>query len=371
MQLIRQLGLALLGAQLFFESSIAVAHNSYQPEIKKRAPPEVENWALYKYWNSQIETSPYFCEAGFSADTGSLSRSGNVRSLSWGIGNCEEKIVSWDFKQTPIAKGEVSIWKATLKVKNSDGTEKSSKEVALKRGSDARGILFGANVQQKLSDNDNILGALEAVVQNDEDGDPEWGNSIMPFVQASSLEKNLDSYSTQSLVNDAFKQILTAVSVVHGEGIMHRDLKPENFLVDGSILKLIDFDTAFEGDSTNAFNVGTRTYAAPEIVAMKTPSGGGYTKKIDVFSLGMTFLVMSVTDLQDDDTRFLLWKELIEPNGELWPTVAKVSTLLKEKSYDVFSDNENLLTVISTALCTPDDRYDDASAFQTAFNAAI
>jgi hypothetical protein len=104
---------------------------------------------------------------------------------------------------------------------------------------------------------------------------------------------------------------------------------------------------------------------------MKTPSGGGYTKKIDVFSLGITFLVMSVTDLQDDDTRFLLWKELIEPNGALWPSVDTVSTLLKKKGYDVFSDNDNLLTVISTALCTPDDRYDDASAFQTVFNAAV
>lgn len=263
MQLLKQFGLALLGAQLLFESSIAVPHNRYQPEIKKRVPPEVENWALYKYWNYQIEISPYFCEAGFSADEGYLSRSGNVRSLTWGIGNCEEKIVSWDYKQTPIAKGEVSIWKATLKVKDSDGNEKSSKEVALKRGNDARGILFGANLQQKFSGNENILGALEAVVQTDEDGEPGWGNSIMPIVQASSLEKNLDSYSTQSAVNDAFKQILTAVSAVHAEGIMHRDLKPENFLVDGSILKLIDFDTAYDGESTYAWNVGTRTYAAP------------------------------------------------------------------------------------------------------------
>ena len=82
--------------------------------------------------------------------------------------------MSWDFKQTPIAKGEVSTWIATLKVKNSDDTEKFSKEVVLKRGSDARRILFGANLQQKLSGNDNILGALEAVVRNNEDGDPEW-----------------------------------------------------------------------------------------------------------------------------------------------------------------------------------------------------
>lgn len=102
---------------------------------------------------------------------------------------------------------------------------------------------------------------------------------------------------------------------------------------------------------------------------MRMPTvGDGYNKQVDVFSLGMTFLVMSVSDLQNSDNRFLLWKDLIEPDGNLWPSADKVGEILAQKDYGVFSGNDNLRQVIAKALCSPTERYSDAGAFQSAFN---
>lgn len=109
-----------------------------------------------------------------------------------------------------------------------------------------------------------------------------------------------------------------------------------------------------------------------EIIAMRMPTGGdGYNKQVDVFSIGMTYLVMSESSLQNSDNRFLLWKDLIEPNGKLWPSAGEVAKILAGKNYGTFSGNDNLLQVIAKALCSPTERYADAGAFQSAFEGAV
>lgn len=108
-----------------------------------------------------------------------------------------------------------------------------------------------------------------------------------------------------------------------------------------------------------------------EIVAPNAKSGGSYTNKVDTFSIAMTFLVMSVPELRDATIRFELWKNLIEPKAnELWPSADTVASILSAKNYDVFSGNDNLLTVLSNALCEPNTRYDPQS-FQSAFENAV
>lgn len=128
-------------------------------------------------------------------------------------------------------------------------------------------------------------------------------------------------------------------------------------------------------DLSNAFTQPETNVPDLELVSWGTrsegkPNGGPYTNKVDTFSMGMTFLVMSVTDLQDQDNRFDLWRNLIQPNGQLWPSADTVASILKEKNYGVFSGNDNLLNVISKALCEPDTRYDPQS-FHSAFEGAV
>lgn len=363
MNIFNRFSLALLSTHLLFAAGTAVPYHRHK--LAKRLPTD---WKLYNDWNYQLETIPYICEEAAEGDVGTFDRS--TRTLTWATDSCGEMVATWD--KVPIAKGEVSVYKGTLQTKK-DGEVESTQDVVVKRGlsESTSAIIYGASLQIELGNNDNILGALGAVVSNDGDA----GNAIMPYISGSSLEQNFGSFSDQSSVNSAFKQILNAVSAVQKAGIIHRDLKPENFLLDGSTLKLIDFDTATKATSSSAFTVGTRTYAAPEIVSWGTkfedkPNGGPYTNKVDTFSIGMTFLVMSVADLQNEDNRFDLWRNLIQPNGQLWPSADTVASILKGKNYGVFNGNDNLLNVISKALCEPDTRYDPQS-FQSAFEGVV
>lgn len=104
----------------------------------------------------------------------------------------------------------------------------------------------------------------------------------------------------------------------------------------------------------------------PEILAMKSDTGKTYDCRVDTFSLAMTFMVMSVTELRDSTPRYLLWKDVIVPNDKLWPSADEVADVLKARNYAVFSGNDALLNVIAKALCTPSERY-DPQGFQSAF----
>jgi mitogen-activated protein kinase kinase len=72
---------------------------------------------------------------------------------------------------------------------------------------------------------------------------------------------------------------------------MHRDIKPSNVLVNSKgQIKLCDFGVSseLEGSVADTF-VGTGTYMAPERI-----SGGQYTVKSDVWSVGLTIMELAI-----------------------------------------------------------------------------
>ncbi|KAG5761565.1 hypothetical protein H9Q72_010336 [Fusarium xylarioides] len=319
-------------------------------------PDFISNWALFRRWEDITGSIPDFEVPG-------------MEDLTMGEWVNSEKKLTWECytltKDSLVANSlTVIIDKATLTWTDSDNQPQQqtvvSKRSGIKSG-DGNAIMYGARLQKAL-DHPNIL-PINHIVYG-KGGVKDYGFAIMPYVQEGSVADNLGSLTD---VNGAFKQMLAAVAAVSAAGIIHRDLKPENFLKDGDTIKLMDFDQSRDIGTTVQMDVGTPSYTAPEIII-----GRDYTTKADTFSLAMSFLVMSVPDLRNSDSRFQLWKDLIEPPNTSYERVTadKTEEILRGRNYGVFSGNDGLLKVIAKAMCSESEGRYTPAEFETAFNGA-
>jgi len=96
----------------------------------------------------------------------------------------------------------------------------------------------------------------------------------------------------ENMVAHYMKQCLRGLDYLHSKGIAHRDIKPENILLnaDRQICKLADFGLSHQSEDPNAkfhTQCGSITHIAPEVF-----SGKGYSKGVDIWSLGVVLFVM-------------------------------------------------------------------------------
>ena len=102
-------------------------------------------------------------------------------------------------------------------------------------------------------------------------------------------------YAAKSGLNELyskviFAKILKGLQACHNAGICHRDLKMQNILVDENFNpKICDFGFATKNDHLLTEYLGTRAYAAPEI--LKNQPYDGF--KADIFSLGVVLLTLT------------------------------------------------------------------------------
>ena len=96
---------------------------------------------------------------------------------------------------------------------------------------------------------------------------------------------------------EIYFQCAKAVKYIHANNVVHRDIKLGNYLVtkerDEYIIKLSDFglsklceDHVKDGNVMKT-HAGTRYYRAPELISREE-----YSDAIDIFSLGLVFLVV-------------------------------------------------------------------------------
>ncbi|XP_076782631.1 sperm motility kinase 2A-like [Arvicanthis niloticus] len=97
-----------------------------------------------------------------------------------------------------------------------------------------------------------------------------------------------------------FKQILSAMSYCHDQGIIHRDLKADNIMIDNNgKIKILDFGlgTQVKSGQKLSFHCGTYLFSAPEVLLGRRYDG----PKIDVWTLGVVLFYMTTGRLPFDD----------------------------------------------------------------------
>ncbi len=100
--------------------------------------------------------------------------------------------------------------------------------------------------------------------------------------------------------HDIMVQVTSGLEFLHSQNKIHRDIKPGNILVTkaagrhGNIaVKLSDFGESRTLERTmSATAVGTPYFAAPEIFDQNARGRARQNNKIDIFSLGLTFLAI-------------------------------------------------------------------------------
>ncbi|PIN15570.1 Ste20-like serine/threonine protein kinase [Handroanthus impetiginosus] len=133
---------------------------------------------------------------------------------------------------------------------------------------------------------------------------------VMPFMSGGSLQSILASSFPNGLsepcIATVLKEILSALSYLHRQGLLHRDVKAGNILIDSNgLVKLADFGVSasiYESNSSCGWVgsssslslmltdfAGTPYWMAPEVIHSHT----GYGFKADIWSFGITALELA------------------------------------------------------------------------------
>ena len=190
---------------------------------------------------------------------------------------------------------------------------------------------------------------------------------VMEFLKGQSLEQRINGVGPLP-INDVVKialDLCSALSEVHGNGLLHRDIKPDNvMLTEDDRTVLIDFGASreFVLDQT-VQHTGRLTlgYAAPEQFTSRAKFGP-YT---DVFSLGATLFHAltgfrakpAVERFQDNETTVSFPTQFQGPLGTAIQSALALHTNDRPANIDAFKDllrgNANSTTTKLSASSAP------------------
>lgn len=183
---------------------------------------------------------------------------------------------------------------------------------------------------------------------------------IMELVDGQSLETMLASgplplVAAIRITDD----ILDALAYAHERGVVHRDIKPANILVSSSgVPKLTDFGIARssgnEGITKTGSIIGSLYYMAPEQVMSK-----GADERSDIYSLGATaYEMLTGKRMADGESQYAIM------NAHLAKTPAAPSEINSSVPQEIS------LVILKALAKSPEHRYQNAAAFQTALRDA-
>jgi serine/threonine-protein kinase len=143
---------------------------------------------------------------------------------------------------------------------------------------------------------------------------------VMPLVDGESLRDRLKR-GKQLPIDEALqitREIASALSHAHGQGVLHRDIKPENIMLSGGHARVADFGIGRAMSATVADNltvtglaVGTPTYMSPE----QASGASDVDARADVYSLACMLYEMLAGQppYTASSTAALLARKSLEP----------------------------------------------------------
>ncbi|MEV0567261.1 serine/threonine-protein kinase [Dactylosporangium sp. NPDC050588] len=127
----------------------------------------------------------------------------------------------------------------------------------------------------------------------DADPDHEMPYFVVEYVDGPSLATVVRDKGplSQSNLHGLAIGVATALTAIHGAGVIHRDLKPNNVLLAAGSPKVIDFGIAYSVQGTSGHTrtdqiVGTISYMAPERFGSAGAGSAPVTPAADIFSWG-------------------------------------------------------------------------------------
>ena len=187
------------------------------------------------------------------------------------------------------------------------------------------------------------------------------------FQKINELAEKDKSFSEKEAVK-IFKQLISAVSYCHSQGICHRDLKPQNIVFlnksPDSPIKIIDFGLSkifgeikpiMKGNKIEknimSLRVGTAYYMSPEVLQ------GNYDNKCDIWSCGVILYILLCGyppfdgETEKDIYKSILNKKYSFPEAE-WSSVS-----------------EEAKDLIKKMICEPDKRFNAENVLNHPWNA--
>eukprot|EP01114_Cavostelium_apophysatum_P003103 TRINITY_DN1283_c0_g1_i1.p1 TRINITY_DN1283_c0_g1~~TRINITY_DN1283_c0_g1_i1.p1 ORF type:complete len:492 (+),score=179.30 TRINITY_DN1283_c0_g1_i1:41-1477(+) len=226
----------------------------------------------------------------------------------------EQKVTSIEQKYDlgkVIGRGAFSVVK--IGIRKSNG-KKYAVKIISKKLIDKKELTLlerEIDIMQKLQ-HPNIIQLVEVV------DTPETLYLVLEFASGGELFDAIINKGSYSELEAAkiVRQILEAISFVHGHGIAHRDLKPENLLLsnepgEGDFIKIADFGLSKDfGAEQMATSCGTPDYVAPEVLG-----GEAYDSSVDVWSIGViTYVLLCGFPPFYGDTQRELFENIMKGN---------------------------------------------------------
>ena len=104
--------------------------------------------------------------------------------------------------------------------------------------------------------------------------------------------QNMNKPIPENELWELFYQCIAGLFYIHKENLIHRDIKPANlFMTDDKAIKIGDFGISGTAKKSETLMIGTPNFMSPEMF-----TNTGYSNKVDVYALGISFFEMCFYD---------------------------------------------------------------------------